>query len=114
MSLKKIIKWIGRISLTWIILFLANELFIREWRINYSEKRVQKSIVENYELKSDRFVDLINYLQELNMTSSVEIEFQKGNIINSYLSDVLPPDSVEANATPLSLTTYDYENEETH
>ena len=95
MNFKKGVKWVGLLSIIGIVLLLANEFFIRDWRIQHSEKSVQKSIIKNYEGKEEKFSDLINYVRKLNMPPIVEIEFLKNNKINSYLNSPFVSDSIK-------------------
>lgn len=110
MNIKKILKWGGLLTLIWIILFLSNEFFIRDWRRNSSEASVQKSIVENYKNKEDKFRHLIQYVQNLKINTTVEIEFLKNNKIDSWLDSPFVSYSIKINATPFDLTPYDDEN----
>ena len=110
MSIKKILKWGGLISLIWIIIFLSNEFFIRDWRIEHSEQNVQKSIVKNYKDKEEKFERLIKYVRKLEITPIAEIEFIKNIKINSYLNSPFNSDSISINTTPFDFTYYDFED----
>lgn len=112
MSIRIIVKWVSFISLIWAVLFLANEFFIRDWRIQHSEQRVQKSIVKNYEGKEEKFEHLIKYIRKLEIIPKVEIEFTKNEIINSYLNSPYISDSFRINTTPVNLGLYDVEKNE--
>ena len=112
MNIKDVIKWGGLLILIWTTLFFANEFFIRDWRIQYSEKRVQKSIVENYAGKEEQFRDLINYVRKLDLPIMTDIEFTKGAIINGFLNSSSIPDSLDVNLAAFNLTTYDFEEGE--
>lgn len=111
MNIKKNLKWGGLIILVWIVLFLANTFYIRDWRVKYSEQRVQKSIVKNYEDKKEHFKTLIEYVRKLDIISNTEIEFIKNNKLNCYLNSSSFSDSMQINAISYDLTLLDIEGE---
>lgn len=111
MDIKKILKWVGLMLLIWIILFFANIFYIREWRVKYSEQRVQKSIVKNYEDKKIHFDTLIESVRKLGITSITTIEFIKNNKINGYLNSSSGSDSIRLNSMPFDLTVLNIEDE---
>ena len=113
MNIKKILKWVGLISLVWIVLFFANEFFIIDWRIEHSEQRVQKNIIKNYEDKKEKFDRIIEYVRKLEIIPIIEIEFKRNKKIDSYLKSPFISDSIRMSSNSFDLNvSYDFEDEE--
>jgi hypothetical protein len=111
MDIKKTLKWGGLIILVWIVFILANTAYIRDWRIKYSEQRVQKSIVKNYEDKKKQFKTLIEYVRKLDIFLYTEIEFIKNGKINGYINSSFVSDTMQINSTTFDLNWLDIEDE---
>ena len=102
-SVKRILKYGGILFLLGIAIFLSNELFIRDWRIKHSEKRVQKSIKSNFHSKKEEFKKFKEFIQNLDINPFTEIEFLKGNKISGDLSSHSLTDSIFNNSVPFYL-----------
>jgi hypothetical protein len=103
MKIKKIIKWGLIIILVWTFLILFNQFYIIDWRIEYSENRVQENIIKNYEGKEDKFEQVIEYIQVLDIKPPVEIEFIKNSRTRSYFNSPAVSDSASYNSAYFDL-----------
>jgi hypothetical protein len=83
-SIKKILKYGIIFFIIGVTLYISNELFIRNWRIERSEVRVKKSIKANFQKNEQKIKELKEFLLKLNMKPETTIEFYNGNIIQGY------------------------------
>lgn len=108
---KKILKYGGIIFLLGIIIFISNELFIRNWRIKHSEERVQKSIKSNFQNKKEEFNMFKDFVQTLEINPVTEIEFLRGNKFSGDLSSHSMTDSIFNNSMQFYFSSDDYESD---
>ncbi len=95
---KNILKYGGVLFLFGLIIFISNDLFIRDWRIKHSEERVKKNIKLNFQNKKEEFKMFNNFLLNLEMNPVDEIEFLGENKICGYLSGHSKTDSILDNS----------------
>jgi len=110
-AIKEILKYGGIIFLLGMIIFVSNELFIRDWRIERSEKRVQKSIKSNFQDKKEEFKNFKEFIHKLNINPVTEIEFLGRNKISAELSSHSMTDSIFNNSAPFYFSSDDDELE---
>ena len=91
---KKLVKWVGVVVSLWFILSVCNELFIRQWRIDYSEKRVRQSIQHNYQENKETFTLLFEFIRGLNLRPFVDITFLKKDEVRSHIRTPFYTDSL--------------------
>ena len=101
--MKRVMKWCAWLTLIYLVLFFGESSFTRDWRIMYSEMRVQKSIVKNYSVKEEKFGQLIEYVRNLAITSPLDIEFKNRHQINAYLGNPFKADSIKINSAFIDL-----------
>ena len=104
MNLRKTLKWLLIIFLAWAGFTLANDFIIRDLRIKYSEKRVRKNIVHNYNEHKSDFKNLIKFTKDLKPIR--EIEFRK----NGEFFSLITSDSFDYEGLNFPLKTVDYED----
>jgi len=90
---KKNIKYAVLILLLGISMYLLNVFVIHDWRIKNSEARVQKSIVTNYQKNNDKFHDLVDFLQDIEIRKGFEIEFLKRSEFSGSIYNESKPSS---------------------
>ena len=112
MNTTKVTKWTVLIGIIGFAIIFINEAFIIEWRIDRSEKRVQKSIVKNFEMHEAKFVELVNFVRGLEVKTFAEIEFVKHNRIIFYTHSPFILDSAVIDAPFYDFTTYDVDEDE--
>lgn len=83
MTIKKLVKWGLVLAFISTVVFVANELFIRNCRIQYAEARVQRNIQRNYYNKKKDFDALFEYTKQLPPLNTIEF---RGDYFISELS----------------------------
>lgn len=85
MNFKRILKWVGIGGMLLCTYLVCNELFLRQWRLGYYERKLKTGIVKNYNDNKSQFIELKKYVKRLNLRPHTRIEFRKNNIIRGYV-----------------------------
>ena len=113
MDVKRFFKWGILLTFMYCVLSVIYNHFILDWRINYSERRVQESIVKNYKSNEEEFKKLIYYIRKLEINPVSEIEFLSNDKVNAYLNSPFEFDSLENLSTSIDLIPHEIDEEET-